>query len=181
MGATPVTHGIALPHSRLKGLQQAEMVIVRSRAGVHIKFKNPLTDFEDEETDVRAVFFLVSPENNPTQHLRILAQIAGRVDEEGFEDEWLNAKDEQEIKEALLHEDRCLSLLIEKENVSSELIGKALREIRFPEGCLVALIRRSGQTIIPKGSTYLDEGDRLTIIGDPRGMKELKKKYEWKF
>ena len=180
MGATPVTHGIALPHSRLKGLQQAEMVIVRSRSGVHIKFKNPLTDFEDEETEVKAVFFLVSPENNPTQHLRILAQIAGRVDEEGFDDEWLNAKDEQEIKEALLHEDRCLSLIVEKENISSEMIGKALKEVRFPEGCLVAMIRRNGQTLIPKGSTYLDEGDRLTIIGDPRGMKELKKKYEGK-
>ena len=180
MGATPVTHGIALPHSRLKGLQQAEMVIVRCRLGVHIKFKNPLTDFEDEETEVKAVFFLVSPENNPTQHLRILAQIAGRVEEESFDDEWMSAKDEQEIKEALLHEDRCLSLIIEKESVSSELIGKALKEVRFPEGCLVAMIRRNGQTLIPKGSTYLDEGDRLTIIGDPKGMGELKKKYEGK-
>jgi len=180
MGATPVTHGIALPHLRLNGLHQAEMVIARGQRGVHIKFKNPLTDFEDEEAEVMAVFFLVSSEKDPTQHLRILAQIAGRVEEDSFLEEWSIAKDEQELKEALLHEDRCLSLLIEKQNISSELLGKALKDIRFPEGCLVALIRRSGQTIIPKGNTILGEGDRLTIIGDPKGMTELKRKYELK-
>ena len=61
------------------------------------------------------------------------------------------------------------------ENSSKELIGKALKDIKFPEGCLVAILRRSGQTIIPKGNTILEEGDRLTIIGDPKGMSELMK------
>ncbi|MEJ2507116.1 MAG: amino acid permease, partial [Ignavibacteriaceae bacterium] len=110
IGATPVIHGIALPHLRLGGLTQAEMVIVRAKNGVHIKFKNPLTDFEEEEQVILAVFFLVSPEKDPTQHLRILAQIAGRVEDDSFEEEWTSAKDEQELKEALIHEDRCLSL-----------------------------------------------------------------------
>lgn len=176
MGATPVTHGIALPHLRLEGLPQAEIVVVRGKKGIHIKFKDPLKDSDKEdETDVKAIFFLVSPEKDPTQHLRILAQIAGRVEEEGFADEWLNAKDDQELKEALIHEDRSLSLLIVPENSSKELIGKALKDIKFPEGCLVAILRRSGQTIIPKGNTILEEGDRLTIIGDPKGMSELMK------
>jgi len=178
MGATPVTHGIALPHLRLSGLSQAEIVIARSREGIHIKYKDPLKDSEQEdETDVNAVFFLVSSEKDPTQHLRILAQIAGRVEEEGFTNEWLNAKDEQELKEALIHEDRSLSLLVEKETSTKDLIGKALKEVHFPEGCLVAILRRSGQTIIPTGSTVLEDGDRLTIIGDPKGMNELKRRF----
>ncbi len=178
MGATPVTHGIALPHLRLNGLPQAEIVIARSREGIHINYKDPLKDSETEvETDVNAVFFLASSEKDPTQHLRILAQIAGRVEEEGFTSEWLNAKDDQELKEALIHEDRSLSLLIERETSGKELIGKALKDIKFPEGCLVAILRRSGQTIIPKGGTVLEEGDRLTIIGDPKGMNELKKRF----
>ena len=178
IGATPVTHGIALPHLRLKGLPQAEMVIVRAAEGVHIKFKNPLTDFEEDEQDVHAIFFLVSPEKDPTQHLRILAQIAGRVEEEGFEDEWRNAVDEQELKEALIHEDRCLSLIVNKDGKTASFVGRALKEIRFPEGCLVAMLRRRGITIVPKGKTVLEDGDRLTIIGEPKGMKELKKEYE---
>jgi mannitol/fructose-specific phosphotransferase system IIA component (Ntr-type) len=178
MGATPVTHGIALPHLRLDGLQQAEIVMVRSRKGIHIKYKDPLKDSEGEdETDVSAVFFLVSPEKDPTQHLRILAQIAGRVEEEGFIDEWREAKDDQELKEALIHEDRILSLLIERKTRSIDLIGKALKDVKFPEGCLVAILRRSGSTIVPQGNTIIEEGDRLTIIGDPKGMKEVKKLY----
>jgi mannitol/fructose-specific phosphotransferase system IIA component (Ntr-type) len=178
MGATPVTHDIALPHLRLKGLKQAEMVIVRGKEGIHIKFKNPLTDFEEDEQNVHAVYFLVSPEADPTQHLRILAQIAGRVEEESFESEWREAKNEQEIKEALLHEDRCLSLVVSNETAAKVLINKTLMEIHFPEGCLVAMLRREGQTIIPKGSTVIMEGDRLTIIGDPKSMAEIKKEYE---
>lgn len=179
MGATPVTHGIALPHLRLNGLLQAEVVIARSKEGIHIKYRDPLKDSKQEdETDVNAVFFLVSSEKNPTQHLRILAQIAGRVEEEGFANEWLNAKDDQELKEALIHEDRSLSLLIERKTSGKDLIGKALKDVRFPEGCLVAILRRSGQTIIPKGNTVLEDGDRLTIIGDPKGMNELKKRFK---
>ncbi len=178
MGATPVTHGIALPHLRLNGLSQAEIVIARSTEGIHIKYKDPLKDSEQEdETDVSAVFFLVSSEKDPTQHLRILAQIAGRVEEESFAKEWMSAKDDQELKEALIHEDRILSLLIERETSSKELISKELKDVRFPEGCLVAILRRSGQTIIPKGNTVLEDGDRLTIIGDPKGMTELKKRF----
>jgi amino acid transporter/mannitol/fructose-specific phosphotransferase system IIA component (Ntr-type) len=177
MGATPVTHGIALPHLRLAGLQQAEMVLVRANNGVHMKFKNPLTDFEEEEQDVKAIFFLISPEKDPTQHLRILAQIAGRVEEENFAKEWEAAKDDQEIKEVLLHEDRCLSITVEHTANTANLLNKQLKEINFPEGCLVAMIRRSGETIIPTGKTVLIEGDRLTIIGDPKGMTELKKRF----
>jgi Trk K+ transport system NAD-binding subunit len=142
-----------------------------------MKFKNPLTDFDEEEQDVSAIFFLVSPEKDPTQHLRILAQIAGRVEEETFAEEWKTAKDDQEIKEALLHEDRCLSIIVDGAPTTAPLLNKQLKEIKIPEGCLVALIRRSGQTIIPKGNTVLVEGDRLTIIGDPKGMSEFKKQY----
>lgn len=177
MGATPVTHGIALPHLRIPGLQQAEMVLVRAREGVHIEFKNPLTD-NFEEAEIKAIFFLVSPEKDPGQHLRILAQIAGRVEEETFEEEWDAAADEQELKEALLHEERCIAVNIEKNNTSEKLIGKELKDVHFPQGALVALLRRRGEIIIPDGKTVFEEGDRITIIGNPDAMNDLRKEYE---
>ena len=173
IGMTPVTHGIALPHLRIQGLEQPEMVLVRSKGGVHITVNGPLTNHLDEEHTVHALFFLVSPEENPTQHLRILAQIAGRVDDESFADEWKIARNEQELKESLLHDDRSLSLVVDSIKKTNIMIGKALKEINFPEGCLVALMHRSGQTIIPKGNSIFEEGDRLTIIGDPKGLKEI--------
>ena len=57
------------------------------------------------------------------------------------------------------------------------LIGRSLGEIRMPEGSLVALIRRKGETIIPRGQTVLEEGDRLTVIGDAHGIEKLNNEY----
>ena len=120
---------------------------------------------------------MISPNDNPGQHLRILAQIAGRVDDENFIKDWLVAIDEQELKEILLRDERFLSLRIQANSPSSMLIGRSLVEIRMPKGSLVALIRRKGETIIPRGQTVLEEGDRLTIIGDAHGIEELNNEY----
>ena len=78
----------------------------------------------------------------------------------------------------MVHEDRLLSITVKKHTPSSSLIDHALKDVRFPEGCLVAMLRRQGKTIIPKGNTVIKEGDRLTIIGEPKGMNELKQMYE---
>lgn len=177
VGATPVSHGVALPHLRIEGIEHPEMVLVRARAGVHIVFNDPLTHHLQEEQTLSAIFFLFSPEDNPTQHLRILAQIAGRVDDESFTVEWMAARDEQELKEALLHDDRCLSLFIHQGTKTGPLIGRALRSVDVPEGCLVAMLQRGGHIIAPKGDTVFQEGDRLTIIGDPVGLKALYNRY----
>ena len=98
---------------------------------------------------IHAFFCLVSPNENPGQLLRILAQIAGRVDDENFIKDWMDAMDDQELKEILLRDERFFSLTIQNNTQSSALIGNCLRDIRMPEGCLVALIRRKGETIVP--------------------------------
>jgi APA family basic amino acid/polyamine antiporter len=174
IGLTPVTHGIALPHFRLEGITQAEMVLVRASNGVHIKFNNPITGKQDDEAIVKALFFLVSPEDDPTQHLRILAQIAGRVEDDNFAGDWEKAKNDQELKEALLHDERLLSVAVDRHTSTSFLIDKPLKELKIPKGCLVAFIRREGETIVPDGNTKFQNGDFLTIIGDPKGLEELK-------
>ena len=56
-------------------------------------------------------------------------------------------------------------------------INKQLKEIKFPSGCLVAILQRGGEIIVPKGNTQIHEDDRVTVIGDPASMKELNKLY----
>ena len=176
IGATPISHGAALPHIRLPEIERAEMVIVRAKETCFVE----APDFSGNislQGPIHAFFFLVSPNENPGQHLRILSQIAGRVDDDNFLKDWLAASDEQELKEILLRDKRFLSLRIRGNSPSSVLIGRSLGEIRMPEGSLVALIRRKGETIIPRGQTVLEEGDRLTIIGDAHGIKKLNNEY----
>ena len=177
IGATPVTHGVALPHFRCDGIDHPEMVLVRSFSGIKIPIFNPLNHKEEAEEIVSAIFFLVSPEKDPTQHLRILAQIAGRVDDESFMEEWKSAKDEQELKECMLHDESFHSMLVNHVDKTSTLIGKALYEVDLPENCLVALLRRDNNIIVPKGKTIIEDGDRLTIIGDASSINEIRTKY----
>lgn len=177
VGATPVTHGVALPHFRCSGIEHSILVLMRVKNGIDIPIFNPLTYKEEDVKRVAAIFFLISPEKDPTQHLRILAQIAGRVDDDSFVEEWNSAKDEQELKEALLHDDNFQALHIMKGKKTELFINKELREIKFPSGCLVAILQRGGEIIVPKGSTQILEGDRITVIGDPESMKELNKFY----
>jgi CIC family chloride channel protein len=44
--------------------------------------------------------------------------------------------------------------------------GKRLSEIPFPEGSVVASVRRGGQIFVPRGHTRLRAGDRLVIVND---------------
>jgi hypothetical protein len=177
MGGTPVAHGAALLHTRLAGLDASEMVLVRCRGGVKVDMDDEEMVRKAAEAPIQAIFFLVSGEADPGRHLRILAQLAGRVEDEEFIAEWLAGHDELELKETLLRDDRFLSLKLLSGSKAEPLIGKALRELQLPPGCLIALIRRYGETIVPRGRTVLREGDRLTIIGEPVGLRQLTLQY----
>ncbi len=196
IGSTPVTHGVGLPHLRIDGIERGEMVLVRSLSGIHIQFTDPLTGHE-VETQLTAIFFLFSPEGDPSQHLRILAQIARRADDENFLKAWHTATDEFELKEAVLPRDAdvfvrflkaasevelkdallrgedFLLLALRRNRATGDLIGRALREANLPQGCLVTMLYRGGRMVIPRGDTVLQEGDQLTILGGHEALRDL--------
>jgi len=177
VGATPVTHSIALPHFRCENIDHAEMVFVRSNPGISIQVFDPLTHEVEETKIVHGIFFLVSPESDPTQHLRILAKIAGRVDDDDFASKWESAKNDHELQDALLYDEQFLTIVINGSGNTKQLINKEIKSMQIPEGCLITTIKRAGQIIIPKGNTVLKERDRVIIMGDVKGIDELRKKY----
>ena len=90
---------------------------------------------------------------------------------------WLSASNHQELKEAILRDDRLLTLTLEPGTPSASLIGQALKDIPLPEGTLIALVRRGPAVVIPRGATVLERGDRLTIIGEPAGLNALGERF----
>ena len=166
-GPIAITQGVALPHLHLPGIEKPRMIIVRSRDGIHC----------DGEMPVYALFMLISDEEKARQHLRMLAQLAVSVDEEDFVERWRAAKNEQALKEMLLRDERFLSLTLRAGTPTGEFIGKPLREVPLPENTLVVMIRRGHRTLIPHGNTVLRDGDRLTIIGDPKEIRTLYRRY----
>ena len=173
VGATPVTRGVALPHFRTEMLEQPELVLVRSSYPVHVPGDDPLTDVVEEDKKVKTLFFLVSPESNPGQHLRILAQIAGRVDEDSFQQDWVQAADEQELKEVMLRNDRSLTVNVSDKEAASWRSSRVM-DLGLPGSCLVALVQRDGDVEFPRGSTRFRDGDRVTVIGEPEDIKTLR-------
>ncbi len=166
IGATPVSKGVALPHMRLEGIEHPFMVLVRLKQELRILAgnvfgKQSLTD------GVHAAFFLVSPEGDASMHLRILAQLATRIDEDDFMEHWLAANSELQLREVFLRDDRYITVAIERDTPAWQWAGLDLSSVELPDRCLVATIRRHGRTLVPRGSSRLLAGDRLLIFGEP--------------
>ena len=174
--AVSVSHGAALPYCRLDGIDEPEMVMVHCQSGICVDLEDEIEELDVSEP-VYAFFFLVSPRKDEGEHLRTLATLANRTDEEQFLVEWRAATDEQEVKESLLHHERYLTLHLLSGTSTEEFIGRSIADLNLPAGVLVALVRRDEQITVPSGSTTLEEGDRVTIIGNPAGIERLYELY----
>ena len=170
-GATPVARGAALPHMRLDGIHIPHLVMVRCRQELVIATSEMVG--AKHEDRVHAVFFLVSPSEDPSKHLRMLAQLASRIDREDFMDRWLAAKGEVDLRELFLRDDRYIALRLERGTSTESLIDRQIHELGLPSACLVATVRRDGATHVPHGSTRLRQHDRLMIIGEPEAIENL--------
>ena len=175
MGATPVAKGVALPHMYLPDLDQPLLVLVRSITDFQILAgdifgKRQLTDA------VHAAFFLVSPKGDPSRHLRMLAQLANRIDRDDFDTSWRSAPNEMALREVFLRDDRYLSLRLTPSTESADWIDRQLFELGLPDGCLVAAIRRRSTTMVPRGATRLEEGDRLLLFGEPAALNQVRQR-----
>lgn len=177
VGATPVSKGVALPHARLPGLDMPLMILARTAGGVHVDVKVDFVEHASEQA-IYAVIFLISPEENASQHLRILAQVAQHVDDQRFIEEWLAAKSEQRIKEILLHDERYCSLRLKRSGPTETLIDRAVRQLDLPDDSLIAMIHRGDEVIVPRGDTVLNENDQLMIVGLPKSIQQIQTKYQ---
>jgi Trk K+ transport system NAD-binding subunit len=54
------------------------------------------------------------------------------------------------------------------------LIGVQVRDLRLPGDYLLLSIRRDGNLLVPHGSTALEMGDRLTVLGSEESMPDIK-------
>ncbi len=101
-GATLVDSNIALPHFRMPNIDAPMLVVARVQGGVEVDLG---ADHPSGKHTRRAsaFFFLVSPEKDPGQHLRLLAKFASLVIEhEHFLKNWQAATSVEEMRELLL-------------------------------------------------------------------------------
>ena len=175
VGEAAIAKGAALLHTRLPELHASELVVARCRSGVTLEPGRELAGPDD--VPVRAVFFLVSGESDPGRHLRILAQLASRVEDPGFLAAWLAAVGDQDLKEILLRDERFVTLRVRAGTATGALIGRAVNHLDLPGGSLVALIGRDGRSVAARGHMVVEDHDRLTVIGSPDALATLALRY----
>ncbi len=88
---------LAVPHVMIEGSGEFELLIARSKAGI---------DFSSTAKKVHAVFVLAGTADNRNAHLRALCAIARVTQNREFEPAWLEAKDEQILRDIILLSDR---------------------------------------------------------------------------
>jgi mannitol/fructose-specific phosphotransferase system IIA component (Ntr-type) len=175
-GATPVSGGAALPHLRLAGIDRPMLILARCHSGMDVAIGDVFGGSRGESM-IHAAFFLLSPEQDPGQHLRLLAELASRVDRERFLTEWLTAGGSREVKAALLRHGHHLSLRVARGTPAWEFAGRPISALDLPRSCLVAAIFRGSGMLVPGGDAVIREGDQVTVIGDERAIEHLVERY----
>lgn len=177
---SPIEPALAIPavsmlYAKNRGIDHPSLHIVLCKApGIRKPVHKGAISSEDY---IRIFFFLVNPEDQPRQQLRMLSRLVDIVERENFHEEVLSITSDRSLKEYLLHNERYVTVELIQDSHQAELIGKKLMEVKLPSGVLVALIERNGETITPSGSTVLEKNDVLTIIGEPKAINTLIGKY----
>ena len=165
---------VSIMYAKHENIDSPSLQVIMSPTGVE---KTVVNGDSVSKEKIKIFFFLVSPSKKPRQQLRMLSRIIDIVERDDFQKQILSLKSEREIKEYLLHNERFLTVQLQRNTFQSELIGKQLKEIKLPPDVLVAMIERNSETFTPNGNTYLEENDLLTIIGEPKSISHLFDKY----
>ncbi|MEE9613376.1 MAG: PTS sugar transporter subunit IIA [Thermodesulfobacteriota bacterium] len=101
LGSTGIGHGVAIPHGKIKGIEEVLVAFGRSRKGV---------DFNSmDDKPVHLFFMIVAPENSTAVHLKVLASISRLLRDSGFRKRLIKASSGEEIYRIIAEEDERLN------------------------------------------------------------------------
>ena len=96
LGSTGLGYGIALPHARMKGIDQACGTLVRLEAGI---------DYDAiDGQPVDLVFGLLVPHEATQEHLQLLARLASLFSNAEFRNQLREASDADDFMAIIQHE-----------------------------------------------------------------------------
>jgi amino acid transporter/mannitol/fructose-specific phosphotransferase system IIA component (Ntr-type) len=177
-GGSPISKGVALLHFRSGRVDRSELTLARSAGGICVSLPpDDPTDPRKRSCEVYGLYALISPEDETGQHLRILAELAERAEDESFIDAWRRIETPEKLKETLLRDARFLELFVGEDPATQPLVGKQVREIDMPPKAFLAMVRRGEDSFDPTGETELKHGDHLTFIGDPHAIEQVYERF----
>lgn len=158
VGEVSLGNHLALPHAKIEKADHPELVVIHSQSGIELERSDEL---------IYGVFVLVSPSAHPRQHLRFLAELANRAAEIDFAGSWRALSDSQAIHKSLIRSEDHVEVVFPRREFDGTKVGN----VSIDRECLIAIIERNGDLIVPHGDTELKAGDKLTIVGKEEAVK----------
>ncbi|MDZ7681468.1 MAG: amino acid permease [Fodinibius sp.] len=181
LGTIPLGNNTVINHIRVEKDCDPQMVLVRIPQSIRVS-TDEFEILDEEKTDdvenICAIIFLVSSQENASQHLRIIGHLAEMIDSKHFIERWKNASNESEIREILLRDERFVNVVISENDKTSKLIGKKIKDTDLPGESLITMLKRDGHITIPHGNTQIREGDELSIIGEIQDIHEIRSTWQ---
>jgi trk system potassium uptake protein TrkA len=60
----------------------------------------------------------------------------------------------------------------------SKIVGKPLKNVKFPSGAIISMVVHKGNTIVPRGEYVIEEGDRVVVFSLQSANSEVEKLFK---
>ena len=162
----PIIEGVQIAYRTHEDVIEPELFVFRF--GPRAKLNIPLAQA------AHTLMFLLAPSKPVGLDLRLIGHLAEVAQNEHFDENWLAAKTVHGMNEMLMRDDHYLQGNLEEFPGLVEQAGKKIADINLPASCLIVTLARHGNLIVPTLETELRLTDKVTIIGEPIDLQNLR-------
>ncbi len=168
----PVGEGVYLSIALSSDIEQPELLVCRFGPEVHLSIVDVDVEVDDLD-DAHTLLILVAPNQPVGLDLRLAGHLAEVVQSDHFTDRWLRASDDKALNAILMRDDHFYHGPVETMPFLVEQLGRTVAELELPSSCILALIERDGELVIPTPDVILLAFDGVAIIGEPDDIELL--------
>jgi len=161
----PIGEGVLLSTTTLKDLSQPELIVCRRGSEAALTL--------DGVDDAHTLLFLVTPDRPVGLDLRLAGHIAEVVQSDNFAARWLGAKDEKALNAVMMRDDHFYHGPVETMPFLVDQLGVKVGDLELPSSCILAIIERDGELVIPTPEVTLLAFDGVAIIGEASDIQLL--------
>ncbi len=173
----PIGAGVHLSITTRNDLTQPELVGCRFSGSATLNVEGIDDGAEatngDQSTAPHTLLFLVCPDRPVGLDLRLAGHLAEVVQSDHFTERWLHATDDKALNAILMRDDHFYHGPIETLPFLVDQLGTPVGELELPPSCILAIIERDGELIIPTPEVRLLAFDGVAVIGDPADIQLL--------
>ena len=164
----PIGDGVHLSVIVVDAIDQPELIVCRFGQAATLNLQE-ISGVEAANT----LLVLVTPEEPVGLDLRLGGHLTEIVQSDNFSERWRNASDGKALNAILMRDDHFYHGPVETMPFLVEQLGRTVGDLDLPSTCIVALIERDGELIIPTRNVMLLAFDSVSIIGEPGDIQIL--------